>query len=256
MIEHASVCNLAQAQRDALAIDGNSRILQFASMSFDACVWEMVMALLNGAQLHLASREALMPGRGLFKLLEEGQISHVLMPPTALSAMSRQLKAERIDGLAHLRTLVVGGEACTPSLAVQWGKNRRFINAYGPTEATVCATMQVIEGGLDEAQSSLPIGRPVANTRIYILDERGHPVPIGVVGEIHIGGEGVARGYLNRPELTAERFVKDPFAGGEGARMYRTGDLGRWREDGTIEYLGRNDDQVKIRGFRIELGIL
>ena len=254
MIEHASVCNLAQAQRDALAIDGNSRILQFASMSFDACVWEMVMALLNGAQLHLASREALMPGRGLFKLLEEGQISHVLMPPTALSAMSRQLKAERIDGLAHLRTLVVGGEACTPSLAVQWGKNRRFINAYGPTEATVCATMQVFENGVDEGLRSLPIGKPIANARVYILDGQGQPMPLGVAGEIYIGGEGVARGYLNRPELTAERFVKDPFAGGEGARMYRTGDLGRWHEDGTIEYLGRNDDQVKIRGFRIELG--
>ena len=119
MIEHASVCNLAQAQRDALAIDGNSRILQFASMSFDACVWEMVMALLNGAQLHLASREALMPGRGLFNLLEEKQISHVTLPPTALGVMSKQIGADKIDGLTYLQTLVVAGEACPPSLAVQ-----------------------------------------------------------------------------------------------------------------------------------------
>ena len=122
---------------------------------------------------------------------------------------------------------------------------------YGPTETTVVVTWLEMRRDRD---SSIPIGRPISNTQIYILDEQGEPVPIGVAGELHIGGAGVARGYLNRPELTAEKFVADPFATEPGARMYRTGDLGRWLPDGNIEFLGRNDFQVKIRGFRIELG--
>ena len=248
MVEHQGVCNLAQAQGEAFAVDTSSRVLQFASLSFDACVSEIVVTLSHGAQLHLGSTEVLMPGEPLLSLLEDRRITHVTLPPAALGVM------ESVPELESLRTLVVAGEACPIGTARAWSQGRRFVNAYGPTEATVCATMQVIDDGLDEAQSNPPIGRPIANARIYILDERGQPVPLGVAGEIHIGGDGVARGYLNRPELTAERFVEDPFSGKEDARMYRTGDLGRWHEDGTIEYLGRNDDQVKIRGFRIELG--
>ena len=248
MVEHQGVCNLAQVQGNIFAVDDSSRVLQFASLSFDACTWELVMALSHGAQLHLGSTEVLMPGEPLCWLLEDRGITHVTLPPAALGVM------ENVPALEDLQVLVVAGETCPIGTARAWSQGRRFVNAYGPTEATVCATMQVIDDGLDEAQSNLPIGRPIANARVYILDGQGQPMPLGVAGEIYIGGEGVARGYLNRPELTAERFVKDPFAGGEGARMYRTGDLGRWREDGTIEYLGRNDDQVKIRGFRIELG--
>jgi len=147
---------------------------------------------------------------------------------------------------------LVGGEAIE---ALQWeqlsgSQAVDFYNVYGPTECTVDATLAQLRAG----EPVLHIGRPIANTRVYILDERGSPVAVGVTGELYIGGAGVARGYLNRPELTAERFVKDPFAAEPDARMYRTGDLGRWRADGTIEYQGRNDHQVKIRGFRIELG--
>jgi acyl-CoA synthetase (AMP-forming)/AMP-acid ligase II len=133
----------------------------------------------------------------------------------------------------------------------RWASDRRFINAYGPTEATIWASLYECRG---DERNNPPIGRPISNTQIYILDEQGAPVPIGVTGELYIGGAGVARGYLRRPDLTAERFVADPFAGAPGARMYRTGDLGRFLPDGNIEFLGRNDFQVKIRGFRIELG--
>jgi acyl-coenzyme A synthetase/AMP-(fatty) acid ligase/aryl carrier-like protein len=151
---------------------------------------------------------------------------------------------------------MIGGEALVSSDIVFWQQNFpgvRLINHFGPTEATVgCSTHEITEP-LDETHS-IPIGKPIANTRIYILDGRGEPVPVGVSGELYIGGAGVARGYLNRPDLTAERFVCDPFREEPGARMYRSGDLGRWLPDGNIEFLGRNDFQVKIRGFRIELG--
>ena len=192
-----------------------------------------------------------MPGAPLIKLLTEQQISHALLPPIALAAIPSDTP------LTQLKTLLVGGDACSESLVQQWAKNRQLINAYGPTEATVYATTYHCN---PEEPGHPPIGHPIANTQIYILDAHQQPVPLGVAGEIHIGGIGVARGYLNRPELTAERFIPNPFhsEGSKGnnakSRLYKTGDLGRWRADGAIEYLGRNDHQVKIRGFRIELG--
>ncbi|BET97144.1 amino acid adenylation domain-containing protein [Xenorhabdus taiwanensis] len=243
MIEHRSLCNLITTQQDMLAITPDSQILQFASNSFDACIWEWCMALLAGARLHLARRENLLPGTTLFHYLETHAITHALLSPTALATM---------DTLpATLQTLLVGGEACPPTLTKRWAQGRQMINAYGPTEATVCATLCRCESQGDHAP---PIGRPIANTQIYILDMYGQPVPRGVVGEIYIAGVGVARGYLNRPELTAERFLINPFSSEHNARMYKTGDLGRWLPDGKIEYLGRNDFQIKLRGFRIEPG--
>ncbi|WP_255356366.1 amino acid adenylation domain-containing protein, partial [Lysobacter sp. Root983] len=159
--------------------------------------------------------------------------------------------------LAQLRYLLVGGDALDPrtirSVLAQAQRPAHLINGYGPTETTTFACTHLIEA-LAEDATSVPIGRPIANTQVYILDAQGEPVPVGVAGELHIGGDGVARGYLNQPALTAERFVRDPFSADPQARMYKTGDLGRWLPDGTIEYLGRNDFQVKIRGFRIELG--
>jgi non-ribosomal peptide synthetase component F len=151
----------------------------------------------------------------------------------------------------HLTTLVSAGEACTAPLAQRWSATQPFINAYGPTEATVCATFHRYR---HEDGPSLPIGQPIANARIYVLSAQLQPLPVGVAGEIYIGGAGVGRGYLNRPDLTIQRFLADPFSADPQARMYKTGDLGQWRADGAIEYLGRNDHQVKIRGFRIELG--
>ncbi|MDF0607195.1 amino acid adenylation domain-containing protein, partial [Neisseriaceae bacterium TC5R-5] len=244
MVEHRGVTNLACVQANTFNIRADSRVLQFASFSFDAGAWEWIMALCNGASLCLAAKEDLLPGQPLMHTLHRHQITHTTLPSSALPFL-------KVDGLTTGLVLIVAGEACPVFLARQWSQQHRFFNAYGPTEATVCASMY--ECGV-EHHDALPIGRPLANAQIYILDSHGQPVPLGLSGEIHIGGAGVARGYLNRPELTAERFIADPFSEQAGARMYKTGDLGRWLADGNIEYLGRNDFQVKIRGFRIELG--
>ncbi|HET8775596.1 MAG TPA: amino acid adenylation domain-containing protein [Thermoanaerobaculia bacterium] len=244
MVEHRGLRNLVHAQGELFGVDAESRVLQFASAAFDASVWEMAMTLPLGARLCLAPREALMPGEPLRTTLRDLAITHATLPSTALVACG---EAE----LPALRCLVVAGDVCPPALVQRWQDKLQFVNAYGPTESTVCATAQVCRE-LD--RSIVPIGGPIANMRIYILDANGEPVPAGVEGEIHIGGDGVARGYLNRPELTAERFLRDPFTDEPQARMYKTGDRGRWLSDGTVEFLGRTDFQVKIRGFRIELG--
>jgi amino acid adenylation domain-containing protein len=244
MIEHRGVCNLLTMQTATLGIHVGSRVLQFASPSFDASIWEFVLALGHGASLHLAAPEELLPGAPLLATLQAGAITHVTLPPGALAALN---PAE----LPALETVVVAGEVCPEKLAAQWSSGRRFINAYGPTEITVCATTHQCAAG---EVGRPPIGRPVANTQIYILDAHQKLLPIGAVGEIYVGGVGVARGYLNRPKLTIERFVPNPFSKKARDRLYRTGDLGRWREDGSIDYLGRNDFQVKLRGFRIEPG--
>ncbi len=200
------------------------------------------MALLSGATLVMAPPERLVPGEPLARLMAEEAITHVLLVPSVLGSLPE-------EALASCRTLVVGGEPCPPELVARHSAGRRMINAYGPTEATVCATMSApLEGAV-----APPLGRPIANTRLYLLDEALSPVPVGVAGEIYLGGVGLARGYVGRPELTAERFVADPF-GPAGGRLYRTGDLGRWRADGVVEFLGRSDGQVKLRGLRIEPG--
>lgn len=243
MLEHRGLCNLAAMQARVFRVQSDSRILQFASLSFDACTWEWVMALCNGACLCLASQEDLAPGEPLWATLHKHKITHATLPPTSLGALSSH-------GLHGLTTLVVAGEACPATLVEQWAPGRQFVNAYGPSETTVCASLHVCD--VNE-KGNPPIGRPISNTRIYILDARGELVPVAVAGEIWVGGVGVARGYLNRADLTMERFLPDPFDADPQARLYRTGDLGRWRLDGTIEYLGRNDQQVKIRGHRIEI---
>ena len=244
MVEHRGLTNLARAQSELFEVDAQSRVLQFASPSFDASVSELAMTLSRGACLCLAPRQALMPGEPLLATMHELAITHVTLPSAALVACGEAT-------FPALRTLIVAGDACPPALTERWHDRVRFFNAYGPTETTVCATAQLCES---EYEATVPIGRPIDNMRVYILDARGEPVPVGVEGEIFIGGTGVARGYLDRPELTAERFTRDPFLADQGARMYKTGDRGRWLADGTIEYLGRHDFQVKIRGFRIELG--
>ncbi|HEX5433555.1 MAG TPA: amino acid adenylation domain-containing protein [Candidatus Angelobacter sp.] len=244
LIEHKGLCNLTVVHRSCLAVDANSRILQFASFSFDASVWETVMALCNGAALCFW-REQVLACDVLARATAYHAITHATLPPAALGSLSERTVLDSV------RVLVVAGEALAGSLARKWSHGRQLINAYGPTETTVCATLH---GCHAEESGNPPIGRPIANTRIYILDRAGEPAPVGAVGELYIGGAGVARGYLHRPELTAKRFVPDPYATQPGARLYKTGDLGRWRADGNIEFFGRNDDQVKIRGFRIELG--
>lgn len=243
MVQHDTLGNLTYTQRRMFELGMHDRVLQFSSLSFDAFVWEIVTALCAGACLCLATRENLAPSEPLLRTFRSMRITFATLPPVAASALGS-------SEIEQLRTLVVGGEACPAALVARWANRVRFVNAYGPTEATVCSTMHICR--LDE--EIVPIGRPIDNTRMYVLDPRGEPVPIGVAGELYIGGAGVGRGYLNRPELTAERFIADRFAAEAGGRLYRSGDWVCWREDGTIEYLGRNDGQVKIRGFRIEVG--
>ena len=246
MIEHRGVCNLAGAQGRLFGIEPGVRVLQFAAPTFDAAVSEIFVTLLNGGTLHLARPEQL-AGAQLGRLLREQRINVVTLPPSVLATVPE-------EPLRDLRTLVVAGEACGSELARRWSVGRAFINAYGPTEATVCATAGACDGS-----SVMTIGRPIENVAVYVMDSRGQVVPDGVPGELVIGGVGVARGYLGRLELTRARFLELEGAQAEACatghrRAYRTGDRGRRLGDGRIEFLGRLDRQVKIRGFRIEPG--
>ena len=242
LIEHRGLYNLALAQRTAFNLNSNHRVLQFASLSFDASIFEIVMALGSGATLYCARKESLLPGTTLIQFLQDNAITHATFPPSLLAVLpSAELPA--------LQTIICAGESCSSDVVKRWASGRRFFNAYGPTEATVWSSFAEIAG-----RKKTPIGRPIANTKLYILDEHLQPVPVGIPGELYIGGAGLARGYLNRPELTAQRFIPDPFSEKPGERIYKTGDLARYLADRNIEFLGRTDAQVKIRGYRIELG--
>jgi amino acid adenylation domain-containing protein len=243
LLEHRGLCNLAQGLVQPFDIRPDSRVLQFAPLSFDASVAEVFPTLAAGATLCLGTEESLLPGPDLIGLLREQSITNVTLPPSVLAALPA-------DELPALRTVVSAGEECSADLVARWGKGRRLVNAYGPTEATVCATAAECT---DTGQKPT-IGRPIANTQIYLLDQHRQLVPVGVPGELHIGGIGLARGYLNRPELTREKFIPNPFDNDAGARLYKSGDLARYRHDGSIEFLGRLDQQVKVRGYRIEPG--
>ncbi|MCF5434524.1 amino acid adenylation domain-containing protein, partial [Pseudomonas syringae] len=252
LIEHRSVLRLV-INNPYARITTEDCVAHGANTAFDASTWEIWSALLNGAKLLVVSQATLLNPARLNHVLIEGGV-------TALW-LTAGLFNEYVDVLAvafsKLRYLLVGGDVLDPvsvaKVLSRAHRPRHLINGYGPTETTTFASTYEIHA-LSDNSRSIPIGRPIGNTRIYLLDAHGQPVPIGVSGEIHIGGAGVARGYLNLPELTAERFLDDPFSAEPAARMYRSGDLGRWLADGNIEYLGRNDDQVKLRGFRIELG--
>jgi amino acid adenylation domain-containing protein len=245
MAAHRGLCNLVCCEFPGFGLGTDARVLQFASLSFDGCAFEIFRTLSRGASLHLAARENVLTGETLGQTVRRYGITHAILPPAVLDAMPDDERLEPV------RAMVVAGDAMRASVVRRWGPGRQLINAYGPSETTVNATLQ--ECRTDE-RGDPPIGRPMANTRVYILDGEGEPVPVGVVGELYVGGDGVARGYLDRPDLTAQRFVADGLSGEAGARLYRTGDQGRWRADGTIEFAGRNDFQVKVRGFRIEVG--
>jgi len=242
-IAHGGVCNLALAQARLFDVHRTSRVLQFASLSFDASVSEIFKTLFSGATLVLPPHNAVLTGAELLHTLREYKISVVTLPPSILGTLL-------FTELAALESLIVAGEACPLQLAMTWRKGRRFFNAYGPTEVTVCATVASCE----EEKNSLPMGRAISGAAVYVLDSRMLFTREGAVGELYVGGVGVARGYFNRPDRTAERFVPDPFSEHPGQRLYRTGDLVRRREDGQLEFIGRADGQLKIRGFRIESG--
>ncbi len=243
LVEHRSLCNLAKAQLKSFDVQAKSRVLQFASLSFDASGSEIFMTLVAGATLVLSTRDSLLPGLALIQLLRDQALTHVTLPPSVLAVLP-------IEELPTLRTMIVAGEACTPELVALWTPGRRFFNAYGPTEATVCASI----AECTDSSQKLPIGYPITNTQVYLLDAQQQPVPVGVPGEIHLGGVGLARGYLNQPQLTAEKFIPNPYSDEPGARLDKTGDLARYLPSGQLEFLDRLDQQVKIRGFRIELG--
>ncbi|MCP3781728.1 amino acid adenylation domain-containing protein, partial [Paenibacillus sp. MZ03-122A] len=244
MVEHKGILNLSEFFKKKFRLVPSDQVAYFASLSFDASVWEMFMALLTGATLHVLSEETIKQHEKFESYMSQRQVTVVTLPPSYAMYINP-------DQLTSLRMLILAGSTSTPELIRKWhDRTELLINAYGPTEATVCATIWKYNEITN--QGGIPIGTPIANVKAYILNIQGGIQPIGVPGELCIAGDGLARGYLNRPELTAEKFVANPFVPGE--RMYRTGDLARWLPDGNIEYLGRIDHQVKIRGYRIECG--
>ena len=241
-ITHRGVCNVADAALRLLPLQASDCVLQFASLSFDASVCEMLMAWSSGAALCLGTPEELLPGAPLTTFLRDRSVSAVLLPPSALGMLSP-------DDLPDLRTVCVCGEAFHGELVDRWAPGRGFFNLYGPTESTIFITVAECHTGGRRPD----IGRAIPNSELFVLDANLEPAPIGVPGELYVGGVGLARGYLKRPELTAERFVRHPFSADLSARLYRTGDLVRFLPDRRLEFLGRVDHQVKVRGFRIEL---
>jgi nonribosomal peptide synthetase DhbF len=244
VVPQRGAANLRHLATECFGLGAHSRLLQFVSPSFDMSVADVWMTLLTGGTLVVADKPQLQPGPELERLITERAVSHVMLPPSVLQVLDPAQVPASV-------TFVVAGEACTPQVVQDWTGDRRLIDAYGPTEASVYATVSD-ELTLSDAAAP-PIGRPVPGFRVQVLDAGLRLVPVGVPGELYIAGIGLALGYLGRPELTATRFVPDPF-GPPGGRMYRTGDLVRWTPDGNLVFLNRNDDQVKVRGFRIELG--
>jgi len=251
-VAHRSIARLI-LNANYVQLGPDDVIAQVSNASFDVLLFELWAALLTGARLVVIHKQDVLSPGGLAARIKEHRIS-VLFLTTSLF---NQAVSDHPQAFSGLRYLLFGGEQAeteSATRALALGKPQHLLNLYGPTETTTFAAWYEITATDDR---SIPIGRPISNTQLYVLDQDGGPIPVGVVGEIHIGGDGVTRGYLGRPALTAERFVPDPYGtslGKPGQRMYRTGDLGRWRNDGNLEFVGRVDDQVKIRGFRIEPG--
>ncbi|NLU80659.1 amino acid adenylation domain-containing protein [Micromonospora sp. HNM0581] len=245
VLEHRQVINFVIGQVEKWPLGTDDRILQFASLNFDVSVMDMFLALLSGAAAVFGSRETLLSPPRLADLMRKERVTFTCMPPAVLNLLTT-------EEFPDLRVLVSAGEALSTAQVKQWIRpGLRFLNGYGPTEVSVGAMMMDLD--LDSADPP-PIGHPLPNYRAYVLDPALNPVPVGVVGELHLGGPGVARGYLNQPELTAQRFLRNPFGDDPDDRIYKTGDLVRRLADGSVQFIGRIDDQVKIRGLRIELG--
>ncbi len=243
LLHHRGLHNLIVAQMRIFRIEPDSRILQFASSGFDASISEVMTAICSGAALVFADGEAMQPGPNLTATLRREHISHVTLPPSSLAVMPD-------EALPDLQVLVVAGEPCPLNLAQAWSRGRCFINAYGPTETSVCASTWEYR---QDAPRML-IGRPMDNMRLLVLNRNGEPAPANVFGELHIGGAGIGMGYLHNPAKTAAAFVPDPWSEQPGGCLYRSGDRARWTLQGELELAGRHDRQIKLRGYRIEPG--
>ncbi|MFE5966723.1 amino acid adenylation domain-containing protein [Streptomyces sp. NPDC056463] len=248
VVPHEGVSSLVATAVDRMGLEHDSHVLQFASIGFDVFAFELAMALCHGGRLVLITDEARVAGPALTDFLAEQRITHMILPPSLVSALPPGCD------LPEGSTVLVGTETVPPDVFERFGATAHLICAYGLTEATVNSTLWPSREHGGRPSGRVPIGRPDPNTRAYVLDEHLRPVPPGVVGELYVSGRGLARGYLGKAALTSERFVADPYATEPGARMYRTGDRARWRADGNLDFLGRVDTQVKVRGFRIELG--
>ncbi|MFF0221631.1 amino acid adenylation domain-containing protein [Streptomyces sp. NPDC004629] len=244
MIEHRGLTNIAQQSTRAFRITPDSRVLQFYTMSFDGGVMEVFMTLTAGAALVIPDADAQRSPAVLARHLREDRVTTMMVPPAVLLSLDA-------DAFPELSVVASAGDVLPPQTARQWSRGRILLNAYGPTEISIAAAFHTVEH--ETVGRTVPLGPPVGGSRAHVLDERLCPVPAGVTGELYIGGTGVGRGYLGRPDLTAERFVADPY-GPPGARLYRSGDMVRWTGDGLLEFAGRADHQVKIRGYRVELG--
>jgi len=243
IVEHKGIANLKVYFEKEYGITEEDNIIQFASCSFDAAVWELNMALQTGASLYIVPRSVIDDLKKFEEFLNTNNITAATLPPVYASNI-------RADKIKTLRLLITAGSEASFDLVNKWNKKVKYINAYGPTETTVCASAW-IDDGANYAGRLIPIGKPIYNTQIYILDKHGKLQPIGIYGELCVGGVGLARGYINKPELTKEKFISNPMI--EGEVLYRTGDIARWLPDGNIEFIGRIDNQVKIRGYRVEL---
>ncbi|MBN3525209.1 amino acid adenylation domain-containing protein [Paenibacillus apiarius] len=246
LLTFEGLTNLLVAMRARFQLDGQERLLSVTTISFDISVMEVLLPLVSGASIDIARKDTILDPSALAQRIRDTGATIMQATPTLWQSLAAS-KPDRFDGL----TIITGGEALPIGLKLALQDlNCQVNNQYGPTETTIYSTAAL----LDDSRTGKPsIGGPIWNTRLYVLDAALEPVPPGVAGELYIAGSGLARGYLGRPDLTAERFVADPF-GPSGTRMYRTGDLVRWLEDGSIDYLGRADHQIKLRGFRIETG--
>ncbi|MCV3216976.1 amino acid adenylation domain-containing protein [Plectonema radiosum NIES-515] len=246
LIEHRGLTNVILSENSRFGINPNARLTHSSSLCFDASIAEIMGPLCAGARLYVLTPEQSMPGSALLQLLKTQAITHLCLTPSVLAILSG-IK----DEFPALKVVLTFGEACSPDFVAKWSQGRRFYNVYGPTEFTISATI----GECTDPTSPPPIGRPHDNTQAYLLDHHLQPVPIGIPGELYLGGVQLARGYFNQPALTEQKFIPNPFAAAENPEhLYKTGDLAYYRPDGNLVFVGRVDDMVKVRGLRVELG--
>ena len=256
-IPHAALANYTQVAAEAFGLSASDRVLQFASISFDTAAEEIYPCFSQGATLVLRTNEMIASASSFLRNCEEWGITILDLPTAYWHELATEIAHRELGLPEALRLVILGGERAHPDQVRRWqaqfGGRARLLNTYGPTESTIVATMYDVPPAVDALAGEIPIGKPIRHAHAYVLDRRLQLVPVGASGELHLGGAGLARGYVDRPDLTADKFVPDPFSGVPGGRLYKTGDRARYLEDGTIEFLGRVDHQVKIRGYRIEL---